>query len=64
MFNVDNKIIQVKYDMSVNVKVPLTEEEKGEWRKSKKTYGEHVQKHMLNQQKDFAIILGQCTQRL
>jgi hypothetical protein len=64
MFNVDNKIIQVKYDISVNVRVPLTEEEKGEWKTNEKAYGERVQKHLLNQKKAFAIILGQCTQCL
>jgi hypothetical protein len=64
MFDIDNEIIQVEYDIKINVKVPLTEEEKGEWKTSEKAYGERVQKHLLNQQKAFAIILGQCTQRL
>ena len=50
--------------MSVNVKVPLKEEEKGEWRTKEKSYGDRVQKHLLNQQTAFAIILVQCTQRL
>ena len=31
---------------------------------NEKAYGERVQKHLLNQQKAFAIILGQCMQRL
>ena len=35
MFNVDNEIIQIEYNMSVDVKAPLTEEEKGEWRTNK-----------------------------
>ena len=48
----------------MNVKVPLIKDEKGEWKTNEKAYGEHVQKHLLNQQKAFAIILGQCTQRL
>ncbi len=64
MFIIDNKIIQVEYNMSVAVKVPLTKEEKGEWKTNKKAYGESVQKHLLNQQKAFTIILGQCMQRL
>jgi hypothetical protein len=33
-------------------------------KRTKKAYGERVQKHLLNQQKAFAIILGQCMQRL
>ena len=64
MFDVDNKIIQVEYNISVDVRVPLTKEEKGEWKTNEKAYNERVQKHLLNQQKAFAIILGQCTQRL
>ena len=64
MFDIDNEIIQVEYDIKINVKVPLTEEEKGDWKTSKKAYGERVQKHLLNQQTAFAIILGQCMQRL
>ena len=64
MFDIDNEIIQVEYDMSVAVKAPLTKEEKGEWKTNKKAYGERVQKHLLNQKKAFAIILGQCTQCL
>jgi len=46
------------------VELPLTDEEKGEWRQNQKAHGEWVQKHLLNQQKSFAIIIGQCTQRL
>jgi hypothetical protein len=64
MFDVGNKIIQVEYGISVDIKVPLIKEEKGEWRTNKKAYGDRVQKHFLNQQKAFVIILGQCTQRL
>ena len=64
MFDINNKIMEVKYDIKIDVKVPLTEEEKGEWKTNAKAYGERVQKHLLNQQKVFAIILGQCTQRL
>ena len=36
MFDIDNEIIQVKYNISADVKVPLTEEEKGEWKTNKK----------------------------
>ena len=64
MVDLDNDIAQVEYDISVEVRVPLTEEERGEWKTNEKAYGERVHKHMLNQQKAFAIILGQCTQRL
>ena len=31
---------------------------------NKKSYGERINKHLQNQQKAYAIILGQCTQRL
>jgi hypothetical protein len=64
MFDIDNEIMEVKYDTNIDVKVPLTKKEKGEWKTNKKAYGERVQKHLLNQQTAFAIILGQCTQRL
>ncbi len=46
------------------MELPLTEEEKGGWRLNQKAYGERVTKHILNQQKAFAIIIGQCTKRL
>ena len=64
MFDIDNEIIQVKYNITVDVRGPLTKEEKEEWKTNEKAYGECVQKHLLDQQKAFAIILGQCTQRL
>ncbi len=48
----------------MDVKVPLDDEEKGEWRLSEKTFGNRVNKPTLNQQKAFAIIIGQCTQQL
>lgn len=61
---VDNKIIQVDYDLLTEIELPLTEQEKGEWRPNQKACGEREAKHLLNQQKAFAIIIGQCTQRL
>ena len=64
MFDIDNEIMEVKYDTNIDVKVPLTKEEKGEWKTNEKSYNERVQKHFLNQQKAFAIIIRQCTQRL
>ena len=64
MFDIDNEILQIVYDQGVDIKVPLDDEEKGEWRLNEKTYGDRVNKHTLNQQKAFAIIIGQCTQRL
>lgn len=64
MSDLDNEILQAQYDLGDDVKVPLTEEEKGEWRQKEKAYGERVTKHGLNQQKAFAVIIGQCTQRL
>ncbi len=37
---VKRKILQVEYDLSCEVELPLTEEEKGEWRQNQKAYGE------------------------
>ena len=61
---VEIKVLQAEYDLKADVELPLLEEEKAEWRQQQKAYGERVQKHILNQQKAFAIIIGQCTQRL
>ena len=61
---VEIKILRAEYETTIEVELPLTEEEKGEWRQNQKAYGERVNKHILNQQKAFAIIIGQCTQRL
>jgi hypothetical protein len=64
MFDVDNEILQAEYDNTMDIKVPLNDEEKGESKLQEKAYGDRVQKHILNQQKAFALILGQCTTRL
>jgi hypothetical protein len=61
---VQNNILRAEYDLNADVELPLTEEEKGEWRQQQKAYAERVTKHIVNQQKAFAIIIGQCTQRL
>jgi hypothetical protein len=61
---VKNDILRAEYEINAEVELPLTEEEKGEWRQSQKAYGDRCTKHILNQQKAFAIIIGQCTQRL
>jgi hypothetical protein len=42
MVDINNKILQAKYNQSVKVKVPLSNEEKGEWKTIEKAYGEHV----------------------
>ena len=60
----ENRILQANYDLQSDIELPLTEEEKGEWRQNQKACGERLTKHLLNQQKAFAIIIGQCTQRL
>ena len=62
--DVNNKTLQAKYDMNTDIKLPLTEEEWGEWRQSQKVYGNRVNKHLLNQKKASGIIIGQCTQHL
>ena len=56
MFDINNKILQATYNQGVNVKV--------EWRLSEKAYRDRVNKYTLNQQKAFAIIIGQCIQWL
>ena len=61
---VKSKTLRAEYDLNADVELPLTEEEKGEWRQNQNAYGERINKHLLNQQKVFAIIIGQCTQRL
>ena len=35
---IENKILRADYDLNNNVELPLTEEEKGEWRQSQKVY--------------------------
>ncbi|MGL6132320.1 MAG: hypothetical protein ACRCZ9_11980, partial [Fusobacteriaceae bacterium] len=64
LMDLENQALQCEYDLSSEIKVPLNEEEKGQWKTKEKAYGERVQKHAINQQKAFAIIIGQCTQRL
>jgi hypothetical protein len=61
---VKNEILWTEYAISSDVELPLMEEEKGEWQQSQKAYGDQCTKHLVNQQKAFAIIIGQCTQRL
>jgi hypothetical protein len=51
LFEVNNEILQVEYERGVPIKVPLNDEEKGEWRIQEKAYGERVQKHTLNQKR-------------
>ena len=64
MYDLDNKILQAKYDQGTDVYIPLNDEEKGKWRQAEKAYGECMTKHAINKQKAFAIIIGQCTQQL
>jgi len=51
MIDIDNKILQAEYDRSIEIKIPLNNEEKGKWKTTKKAYAECVQKHLVNQQK-------------
>jgi hypothetical protein len=64
MYDIENEILQVEYEMGLEIKVPLDEEEKGLWKQRERAYGERVSRHIVNQQKAFAVILGQCTTRL
>ncbi len=50
MSEVEIKLLQAEYDINSDVELPLTDEEKGEWRQNQKAHGERVQKHLLNQQ--------------
>jgi hypothetical protein len=61
---IESNIVKHEYELLAPVKVPLDEMEKAEWRTTEKQQAEHANKHELNRQKAFAIILGQCTQRL
>ena len=54
----------LEYNLNSDIELPLSEEEKGEWRQEQKAFGERATKHILNRQKAFAVIIGQCTQRL
>ena len=40
MSDLYNEILQTQYNLGDEVKVPLNEEEKGEWRQQEKAYGE------------------------
>jgi len=64
MYDIDNEILQLEYEAGLEIKVPLDEEEKGLWKQRERAYGERVSRHIVNQQKAFAVILGQCTTRL
>ncbi len=64
MSDVQIKILRAEYKMNADVELPLSEKEKGKWRNSQKAYTERVNKHILNQQKAFTTIIGQCTQCL
>jgi hypothetical protein len=59
--DIENKIMKVDYDLASDVEVPLSEEEKGEWRQEQKACGDRATKHVQHQQKAYAIIIGQCT---
>jgi hypothetical protein len=61
---ITNKILHVEYNLNADVEVPLSEEEKAAWRHEQKTCRERDTRHLLNQQKAFAVIIGQCTQCL
>ncbi len=64
LLEIENEILRAEYSANLKIELPLTEEEKGEWQQSQKLYGDRCAKHILNQQKAFTIIIGQCTQRL
>lgn len=64
LYNIVNDILQIVYEQGMDVVVPLKDAESTEYKRAEKAYGDRLSKHQLNQQKAFALIVGQCTQRL
>ena len=64
LYDIENEILQIKYEQGMDVSVPLEDAESVEYKRAEKAYGDRLNKHHLNQQKAFALIVGQCTQRL
>ena len=64
LYDIENEILQIKYEQGMDVSVPLEDAESAEYKRAEKAYGDRLNKHQLNQQKAFALIVGQCTQRL
>lgn len=64
LFEIENEILQIGYEQGMDVSVPLDDAESAEHKRTEKAYGDRVNKHQLNQQKAFALIVGQCTKRL
>ncbi len=64
LYDIENEILQIKYEQGMDITVPLDDAESVEYKRAEKAYGERLNKHQLNQQKTFALIIGQCTQRL
>jgi len=61
---VKHAIAKAKYELTLDVVVPLNEIEKADWKKAKDFHNQQVTKHHTSQQKAFAVIIGQCTTRL
>ena len=64
LYDIENEILQIRYEQGMDVSVPLEDAESVEYKRAEKAYGDRLNKHQLNQQKAFALIVGQCTQRL
>ncbi len=63
-YDIETDILQIVYEQGMDVVVPLEDAESAEYKRAEKAYGDRLSKHQLNQQKAFALIVGQCTQRL
>jgi hypothetical protein len=64
LYDIENDILQIVYEQGMDVTVPLDDAESVEYKRAEKAYGDRLNKHQLNQQKAFALIVGQCTQKL
>ena len=64
LYDIENEILQIEYEQGMDVSVPLEDAESVEYKRAEKAYGDRLNKHHLNQQKAFALIVGQCTQKL
>ena len=64
LYDIKNEILQIVYEQRMDVSVPLDDAESVEYKRAEKAYGDRLNKHQLNQQKAFALIVGQCTQKL
>ena len=61
---VENEIAQLEFDISEDLEVQMSEQEKNDYRLNGKTYTDRVNKLKTHREQVYALILGQCTQLL